>query len=90
MFDLKQELCNKSLSVNENRISSHEIPLVSWVNDFSGQKCIHHKLDIAGTTIEVHPFVIFSQSSALCNSRLLTLISIELLNNNFNLGFINC
>ena len=54
MFDVKQELCNKSLSVNENRISSHGIPLVSLVNDFSGQKCIHHKLDIAGTTTEVH------------------------------------
>ena len=54
MFDVKQELCNKSLSVNENRISSHSIPLVSLVNDFSGQKCIHLKLDIAGTTIEVH------------------------------------
>ena len=54
MFDVKQELCNKSLSVNENRISSHGIPLVSLVNDLSGQKCIHHKLDIAGTTTEVH------------------------------------
>ena len=54
MFDVKQELCNKSLSVNENRISSHGIPLVSLVNDFSGQKCIHHKLDIAGTITEVH------------------------------------
>ena len=54
MFDVKQELCNKSLSVNENRISSHGIPLVSLLNNFSGLKCIHHKLDIAGTTIEVH------------------------------------
>ena len=54
MFDVKQELCNKSLSVNENRISSHGISLVSLLNDFSGLKCIHYKLDIAGTTIEVH------------------------------------
>ena len=54
MFDVKQELCNKSLSVNENRISSHGISLVSLLNDFSGLKCIHHKLDIAGTTTEVH------------------------------------
>ena len=54
MFDVKQELCNKSLSVNENRISSHGILLVSLLNDFSDLKCIHHKLDIAGTTIEVH------------------------------------
>ena len=54
MFHVKQELCNKRLSVNENRISIHGIPLVSLLNDFSGLKCIHHKLDIAGTTIEVH------------------------------------
>ena len=54
MFDIKQELCNKSLSVYENRISSHGISIVSLLNDFSGLKCIHHKLDIAGTTIEVH------------------------------------
>ena len=54
MFHVKQELCNKSLSVNENRISSHGIPLASLLNDFSGLKCIHHKLDIAGTATEVH------------------------------------
>ena len=54
MFHVKQELCNKSLSVNENRTSSHDIPLVSLLIDCSGLKCIHHKLDIAGTTIEVH------------------------------------
>ena len=54
MFHVKQELCNKSLSVNENRISSHGSPLVSLLNDFSSLKCIHHKLDIAGTTTEVH------------------------------------
>ena len=89
MFQVKQELCNKSLSANENRISSHGIPLVSLLNDFSGLKCVIHKLDIAGTATEVH-LCYFSQSSALCNSQLLTLISIELLNINFNLGFINC
>ena len=40
MFHVKQELCNKSLSlsVNENRISSHGIPLVSLLNDFSLEK----------------------------------------------------
>ena len=58
MFHVKQELCNKSLSVNENRISSHGIPLVPLLNDFSGLTCIHHKLDIAGTAIEVH-FLLF-------------------------------
>ena len=41
MFDVKQELCDKSLSVNENRISSHGIPLVSLVNDFSDLKYIN-------------------------------------------------
>ena len=58
MFHTKQELCNKSLSVNENRISVHGIPLVSLLNDFSGLKCIHHKLDIAETAIGVH-FLLF-------------------------------
>ena len=58
MFHVKQELCNKSLSVNENIISSHGIPLVSLLNDFSGLKCIHYKLDIAETTNEVH-FLLF-------------------------------
>ena len=40
MFHVKQELCNKSLSssVNENRTSSHGIPLVSLLNDFSLEK----------------------------------------------------
>ena len=40
MLHVKQELCNKSLSlsVNENRISSHGIPLVSLLNDFSLEK----------------------------------------------------
>ena len=52
MFHVKQELCNKSLSVNENIISSHGIPLVSLLNDFSGLKCIHHKVDIAGPLLK--------------------------------------
>ena len=38
IFHVKQELCNKSLSVNENRISSHGISLVSLLNDFSLKK----------------------------------------------------
>ena len=55
MFHQKQELCNKGLSVNEKRMSSHGIPHgISLLNDFSGLKCIHHKLDIVETAIEVH------------------------------------
>ena len=78
MFDVKQELCNKSLSVNENRISSHGIPLVSLLNDFSGLKCIHHKLDIAGTTIEVHLLLFLVNQVLFAIPTLLTLISMEL------------
>ena len=77
MFDVKQELCNKSLSVNENRISSHGIPLVSLLNDFSGLKCMHHKLDIAGTTIEVHLLLFLVNQVLFAIPTLLTLISIN-------------
>ena len=78
MFDVKQELCNKSLSVNENRISSHGIPLVSLLNEFSGLKCIHHKLDIAGTTIDMHLLLFLVNQVLFAIPTLLTLISMEL------------